>query len=116
MNESVDLSLLSYEEEIEKAINYYVSELGVIRVGRANPKILDKVVVDYYGTLTPINQMANISVPEARMMLISVWDISKTPVGISPPWPINKLNTCLQQGQIISICCIMIYLLFLFFC
>ena len=77
MNESVDLSLLSYEEEIEKAINYYVSELGVIRVGRANPKILDKVVVDYYGTLTPINQMANISVPEARMMLISVWDISQ---------------------------------------
>ena len=77
MNESVELSLLSYEEEIEKAINYYVSELGVIRVGRANPKILDKVVVDYYGTLTPINQMANISVPEARMMLISVWDISQ---------------------------------------
>lgn len=77
MTEAVDLSLLDYEEGIEKAIDYLNNELGVIRVGRANPKILDRVMVDYYGTLTPINQMANISVPEARMMLISVWDISQ---------------------------------------
>lgn len=77
MNESVDINLLSYEEGIEKSIEYFISELNVIRVGRANPKILDKVVVDYYGTMTPINQMANISVPEARMMLISVWDMSQ---------------------------------------
>lgn len=77
MTETVDLCLIEYEEGIEKAIDYLNSELGIIRVGRANPKILDKVMVDYYGTLTPINQMANISVPEARMMLISVWDISQ---------------------------------------
>ena len=77
MTEAVDLSLLNYEENIEKAIDFFTGELSVIRVGRANPKIIDKVMVDYYGTPTPINQMANISVPEARMMLISVWDISQ---------------------------------------
>lgn len=77
MTEAVDLSLLNFEESIEKSIEYFNSELGVIRVGRANPKILDRVMVDYYGTLTPINQMANIQVPEARMMLISVWDMSQ---------------------------------------
>ena len=76
MNESVDINLLSYEEGIEKSIEYFISELNVIRVGRANPKILDKVVVDYYGTMTPINQMATISVPEARMIIVSAWDIS----------------------------------------
>ena len=47
-----------------------------MRAGRANPHILDKVTVDYYGTPTPLNQMANISVPEARMLVISVWDAS----------------------------------------
>lgn len=77
MTEAVDMNLLEYEESIEKAIDYLVGELGVIRVGRANPKILDKILIDYYGTMTPINQMANISVPEARMMLISVWDMSQ---------------------------------------
>lgn len=48
-----------------------------MRAGRANAHILDKVTVDYYGTPTPINQMANISVPEARMIVISVWDASQ---------------------------------------
>ena len=77
MTEAVDLSLLSFEEDIEKAIEFFNGELAIIKVGRANPRILDKVVVDYYGTMTPINQMANISIPEARMMLISVWDQSQ---------------------------------------
>ena len=77
MTEAVDLSLLTYEEDIEKAIEFFNSELAIIKVGRANPRILDKVFVDYYGTMTPINQMANISIPEARMMLISVWDQSQ---------------------------------------
>ncbi len=77
MTEAVDLSLLTYEEDIEKAIEFFNGELAIIKVGRANPRILDKVFVDYYGTMTPINQMANISIPEARMMLISVWDQSQ---------------------------------------
>ena len=51
-------------------------EYSIIRAGRANPKMLDKVAANYYGTMTPITQMANISVPEARMIVISPWDIS----------------------------------------
>ncbi len=66
----------SYEMDIEKAINHYKSELATLRAGRANPRILDKVMVDYYGNPTPLNQMANISVPEARMLIVSLWDAS----------------------------------------
>lgn len=51
-------------------------ELNKVRAGRANPHILDKIVVDYYGTPTPLSQMANIGVPEARMLTISLWDAS----------------------------------------
>ena len=77
MGEEIEMFLMDYEENMNKSIDYYKSELATIRAGRANPKILDKIVVDYYGTMTPLNQMANISVPEARMLLISVWDISQ---------------------------------------
>lgn len=66
-----------YEDNLKKALEHLVSEYQVIRAGRANPHILDKVFVEYYGVLTPINQMANISVPEARMILINVWDQSQ---------------------------------------
>ena len=62
------------KESLEKAINYYKSELSTIRAGRANPRILDKVMVNYYGNMTPLRQMANVSAPEARMLLISLWD------------------------------------------
>lgn len=62
------------KEEIESAINFFKSELSSIRVGRANPRILDKVMVNYYGNPTPLNQMANISVPDAKMLVISLWD------------------------------------------
>ena len=64
------------EENLKKMYNYLYNEFINIRAGRANPHILDKIKVDYYGNLTPINQLANISVPEARMLLISVWDTS----------------------------------------
>lgn len=60
-----------------KTMQNYISELRSIRAGRANPHILDKVVVDYYGTPTPINNMANVSVPEARLLVISPWDKSQ---------------------------------------
>ena len=52
------------------------SEFAAIRAGRANPALLNKIMVDYYGTPTPIQQVANISVPEARMMQIQPWDKS----------------------------------------
>ena len=64
------------EEKMNKAISHLVEELANIRAGRANPAILNKVVVDYYGTATPINQVGSISVPEARQILITPWDKS----------------------------------------
>ncbi len=65
-----------YEEKMDKAIGHLNKELNSIRAGRANPAILDKVSVDYYGTPTPINQVAAISVAEARVLTISPWDAS----------------------------------------
>lgn len=64
------------EERTAKTISNLRTELQSLRAGRANPHILDKVTVPYYGVDTPINQMANITVPEARMLVINVWDQS----------------------------------------
>ena len=75
--EEVDLIFDDMNEKIDKTMQNYISELRSIRAGRANPHILDKVVVDYYGTPTPINNMANVSVPEARLLVISPWDKSQ---------------------------------------
>ena len=75
--DEVDLIFDEVNEKIDKTMQNYISELRSIRAGRANPHILDKVVVDYYGTPTPINNMANVSVPEARLLVISPWDKSQ---------------------------------------
>lgn len=75
--EEVDLIFYDMNEKIDKTMQNYISELRSIRAGRANPHILDKVVADYYGTPTPINNMANISVPEARLLVIAPWDKSQ---------------------------------------
>ena len=84
----------SIEEKMKKTISVLEEQLGGIRAGRANPKILDKITVDYYGAPTPINQMANIMVPEARIIAIQPWDasmlkeiekeIQKSDIGINP--------------------------------
>lgn len=94
MNEMTEEYISSYKEDLEKAIEHQKREYLAVRAGRANPHILDRVTVDYYGVQTPIIQMANISVPEARMLLISVWDqtqvkaiskaISEANLGVSP--------------------------------
>lgn len=60
----------------EKAINSLSERLSEVRAGRANPAILNKVKIDYYGTPTPINQVAGVSIPEARMIVIQPWDVS----------------------------------------
>ena len=62
--------------KLNRAMEHFESELNAVRAGRANPKLLDKVVVDYYGSMTPLNQMANISATDARTLTISLWDIS----------------------------------------
>lgn len=65
-----------FENKLEKSISSMKYEFQQMKAGRANPHILDKVLVNYYGTETPVNQLGNISVPEARVLLISVWDQS----------------------------------------
>lgn len=63
-----------YEEKMKKTLGNFDGELSAIRAGRANPNVLNKIVVDYYGTPTPIQQVANVSVPEARMIQIQPWE------------------------------------------
>ena len=83
-----------YEDKMTKAISVLKEELAGLRAGRANPAILDKITVDYYGTPTPINQLGSISVPEARVIVIQPWEakilkeiekaIQKSDIGINP--------------------------------
>lgn len=83
-----------YEEKMIKTLDNLDSDLAGIRAGRANPHILDKIRVDYYGTETPLQQVGNISVPEPKVILISPWDpkmikpiekaIQSSDVGINP--------------------------------
>ena len=64
------------ENKMDKTVSVFQENLSEIRAGRANPAILNKVMVEYYGTPTPINQVAGISVPEARLIVIQPWDMS----------------------------------------
>ena len=75
MEEIVDI-YSNFKEGIIRVKNYLAQEFSSLRAGRANPRILDKVRVNYYGSLTPLNQMANITVPEPRCLCINVWDLS----------------------------------------
>lgn len=82
------------EEKMSKAISVLKEDLSGLRAGRANPAILDKITVDYYGVATPINQLGSISVPEARTIVIQPWEakilkdiekaIQKSDIGINP--------------------------------
>ena len=67
---------LEVKEKMEKTISVYKENLSEIRAGRANPAILNKIKVDYYGVPTPITQLAGVSVPEARLIVIQPWDAS----------------------------------------
>lgn len=64
------------ESKMTKSVDRLKGEFAAIRAGRANPAVLDKVMVDYYGTPTPVNQMAAVSVSEARILVIQPWDVS----------------------------------------
>ncbi|MGN1259398.1 MAG: ribosome recycling factor [Christensenellales bacterium] len=85
---------MNYEEEQEKAVGHLKSEFLSLRAGRANPHILDKILVNYYGAPTPLNQISNISVQDGRVLVISLWDnnamketlkaISASDIGITP--------------------------------
>lgn len=67
-------SYLPYEDHMKKTLHVLTEEFNTIRAGRANPKVLDRIAIDYYGVQTPINQVANIQVPEPRMISITPWD------------------------------------------
>jgi len=82
------------KEKMKKTLAVIQKDLTTLRAGRANPQILDKITVDYYGSPTPLNQLGNISAPEPRMLVISLWDskmigavekaILKSDIGINP--------------------------------
>ncbi len=86
--------LASHEERMEKSLEALKREFASLRAGRATPSLLDKVMVDYYGTPTPVNQVAKVSVPEPRMIVIQPWEktilhdiekaIMKSDLGLSP--------------------------------
>ena len=65
-----------YQDKMDKTMEVLLADYGTIRAGRANPHVLDRITVDYYGTPTPLQQVANISVPEARMIQIQPWESS----------------------------------------
>ncbi|MUG45591.1 ribosome recycling factor [Paenibacillus woosongensis] len=82
------------EERMDKAIQALKRDLATLRAGRANPSLLDRIQVDYYGTPTPVNQLANISTPDSRTLMIQPWDksslaeieraIQKSDLGLTP--------------------------------
>ncbi len=72
----MDERIQVYDKKMTKSYDNLLSEFGAIRAGRANPHVLDKIVVDYYGSPTPIQQVGNITVPEARMIQIQPWEAS----------------------------------------
>lgn len=72
----MDARLQQYDDKMKKAFEYLEADYATIRAGRANPHVLDKLRVDYYGTPTPIQQVGNITVPEARIIQIAPWEKS----------------------------------------
>lgn len=93
-DEIITEQFMEYEEKLEKAINHSKTEYQSMKAGRANPHILDKVLVNYYGVQTPLNQISNIAVQDARVLAITLWDaslmkealkaISASDIGITP--------------------------------
>lgn len=76
MNPEAQFAIDSAKEQMDKAISHLEQELGKVRTGRANPTMLDGVRVDYYGSMTPLNQVANVNTPDARSIMIQPWEKS----------------------------------------
>ena len=95
------------KEKMNKSLNALGNEVAAIRAGRANPAVLDKVMVDYYGAPTPVNQMAAVSVAEARILVIQPWDksslkliekaIQASDIGINPTNDGNVIRLAFPQ-------------------
>ena len=90
----IDDIMMTAEEKMQKSCAAYERDMMGLRAGRANPKLLDRIMVDYYGTQTPINQIGNISSPEPRLLVIAPWEakmipqvekaIQKSDLGLNP--------------------------------
>ena len=99
--------LADSEDRMKKTIDHLLGDFASLRAGRANPAMLDKIMVNYYGEPTPINQMANINVPEARLLVIQPWDkgtiadiekaIMKSDLGITPSNDGNVIRIAIPQ-------------------
>lgn len=76
MEDTASLILMEFEEKLGKAVQHMADQLRTIRTGRAAPALVDQIKVDYYGSPTPLNQLAHISVPEARQLLVKPFDAS----------------------------------------
>lgn len=95
------------ENRMKKTIDHMLEDFSGMRAGRANPAMLDKIMVNYYGEPTPINQMANINVPEARLLVVQPWDkssigdiekaIMKSDLGITPSNDGNVIRLAVPQ-------------------
>lgn len=95
------------EDKMDKAVKALGKELATVRAGRAHPALLDKIVVDYYGVPTPLNQLSNISAPEPRLLVVQPWDksameaiekaILKSDLGLTPNSDGNIIRIAIPQ-------------------
>ncbi len=107
MSEQIDLILMEAQEKMDKAIGVAREDFGTIRTGRATSAMFNKIVVDYYGALTPVNQLASFQIPEARMILITPYDkgamtaiekaLRESDLGINPSTDGNIIRIVLPQ-------------------
>ncbi|BCL16247.1 ribosome recycling factor [Micromonospora sagamiensis] len=103
----IDDTLLEAEEKMERAVEHAKEEFGAIRTGRATPNMFSKVIIDYYGTPTPLTQMASVAIPEPRMAIIKPYDNSQlnamekairdSDLGVNPNNEGNQLRILLPQ-------------------
>lgn len=103
----IDDTLLEAEEKMERAVEHAKEEFGAIRTGRATPAMFSKVIIDYYGTPTPLTQMASVAIPEPRMAIIKPYDNSQinamekairdSDLGVNPNNEGNQLRILLPR-------------------
>ncbi len=103
----LDLIYSDTKERMERVISAFQRELATLRAGRATPALLDRIEVDYYGTLTPLNQLAGVSAPESRLLVIQPWDkqaigdvekaILKSDLGLTPTNDGNVIRLAIPQ-------------------
>lgn len=103
MNEMVNEYMESYKQDLDKIFDKLQDEFATIRVGRANPKLVEKIIVEYYGSRVPLSQASNITVAEARMLVVSPWDASLIKGIKSAIDEANLGVSCSDDGQKIRI-------------